>query len=128
MENRLILLPPLRLMETGWLVGTDFFPFPYSPDIKIEALPSIAVREAEMPWFIDLNDPIEENKNNPHFDLANYIYTNAKKAGDKGASAVILYNTDLAGEKITFNEKDKSETLNIPDLIYIKRDCQKVSQ
>src|SRR5215207_3659948 len=29
----------------------DFFPFPFSENISIEALPAIAVQEADMPWF-----------------------------------------------------------------------------
>ncbi|MBL7746072.1 MAG: hypothetical protein JNM19_01485, partial [Chitinophagaceae bacterium] len=73
--------------------GKEFFPFPFSPDAAIEALPAIAVQEADMPWFFDLKETLEENKNNPHFDLADYIRTNSKKAKDKGASAIILYNS-----------------------------------
>ena len=49
--------------------GKDFFPFPFSPDKKIEAAPAIAIQEADMPWFVDLAETLEENKNNPHFDL-----------------------------------------------------------
>jgi hypothetical protein len=51
-------------------------------------LPSIAVQEADMPWFYDLKEVMEENKNNPHFDLNEYIRNNAKKAKSRGASAV----------------------------------------
>ena len=43
--------------------GKDFFPFPYSPDQNIEALPAIAIQEAGMPWFVDLAETLEENKN-----------------------------------------------------------------
>ena len=52
-------------------VGKDFFPFPFSPTQKIEALPSVAVQEVGVPWFFDLKEELEENKNNPHFDLVN---------------------------------------------------------
>ena len=45
----------------------------------MEALPSIAVQEAEMSGFFDLKEPLEENKSNPHFDLADYIRTIVKK-------------------------------------------------
>ena len=47
----------------------DYFVFPYSPDQKLQALPSVAIQEVGMPWFMDLNELLEENKNNPHFDL-----------------------------------------------------------
>ncbi len=112
-----------NIIETG----KDFFPFPYSPDIKIEALPAIAVQEADMPWFFDLKEVLEENlpagqagKTNPHFDLPDYIRTNSKKAKDRGASAVILYNTSSIDDKLVFEEKDRSEQMTIP-VIYVTR-------
>ena len=99
----------------------DFFPFPFSANKKMEALPSIAVQEADMPWFYDLKDILDENKNNPHFNLSEYVYNNAKKASDRGASAIILYNTSAIEDKLVFNAKDKSEKLPIP-VIYIQKD------
>lgn len=102
--------------------GKDFFPFPFSSNQKMEALPSIAVQEADMPWFFDLKDQLEENKTNPHFDLSNYIYTNSKKAKERGASAVILYNTSSIDDKLAFNAKDKSEQLSIP-VLYVKKEA-----
>jgi hypothetical protein len=102
--------------------GKDYFPFAYSASGKMEALPSIAVQEADMPWFVDLKDALDENKTNPHFDLPNYIYTNTKKAKDKGATALFIYNTSGTDDKLAFNGKDKSETLTIP-VIYIKKEA-----
>ena len=98
----------------------DYFPFPYSANKKIEAKPVMAVQEADMPWFIDLKEVLAENKSNPHFDLADYIYNNAKKAVDKGASAVVLFNTSTEDDKLVFNAKDKADKLAIP-VIYISK-------
>jgi hypothetical protein len=39
--------------------GKDFFVFPFSPNQTIEAMPAIAIREADMPWFIDLKETLE---------------------------------------------------------------------
>jgi len=103
----------------------DFFPFPFSPDVSIEALPSIAVQEADMPWFFDLKETLEENKNNPHFDLPDYIRTNAKKGKDKGASAIILYNTSAIDDKLVFDPKDRTEKLPVPVLYVSKGTAQK---
>ncbi len=100
--------------------GKDFFPFPYSPDMTLESLPSIAVQEAGMPWFFDLKETLEENRNNPHFDLQDYIRKNSIKAKERGASAVLLYNTSSIEDKLTFNPKDRSEKLDIP-VLYISR-------
>jgi hypothetical protein len=100
--------------------GLDFFPFPFSPDITLEALPSISVQEADMPWFFDLKETLEENKTNPHFDLPDYIRRNAQKAQERGASAVILYNTSSVEDKLQFDGKDRSAALTVP-VIYVSR-------
>ena len=102
----------------------DFFPFPFSENISIEALPAIAVQEADMPWFYDLKEILEENKNNPHFDLNEYIRDNAKKAKSRGASAIVLYNTSSIDDKLKFDSKDRTEKLNIP-VIYVFKDAAK---
>ncbi len=110
----------LSFNNTELVVGKDFFPFPFSPDMALEAIPAIAVQEADMPWFYDLKETLEENKTNPHFDLAGYIYKNAQKAKERGAAAVFLYNTSAIEDKLVFNPKDRSEKLTIP-IIFISR-------
>ena len=103
----------------------DFFPFPFCPDISLEALPAIAVQEAEMPWFFDLKETLDDNKSNPHFDLVDYIRTNTKKAKDRGASAVILFNTSAIDDKLAFDPKDRTEMLSIPVVYVAKAAAQK---
>jgi hypothetical protein len=102
--------------------GKDFFVFPFSPNQTIQALPAIAIREADMPWFIDLKETLEENKDNPHFDLIDYIKATTEKSKNKGASAVIIYNTSSIDDKFQFDAKDKSEKLSIP-VLYINKDA-----
>lgn len=103
----------------------DFFCFPYSPAITQEAIPAISVQEAEMPWFIDLKEILEENKNNPHFDLNDHIRTTAKKAGSRGATAIFFYNSSSFEDKLAFDPKDKSELLSIPVLYITKAGAAK---
>lgn len=105
-------------------VEKDFFPFPFSQNLSIEALPAIAVQEADMPWFFDLKETLEENKNNPHFDLNEFIRNNAKKAKSRGASAVILYNTSAIDDKLKFDPKDRTDKLDIP-VIYVSKEASK---
>lgn len=107
------------------IAAKDYFPFPYSPEMKIDALPSIAVQEAGMPWFFDLKETLAENSSNPHFDLQDYIRSNSKKAAGQGASAVILYNTSATDDKLVFNGKDRSEKLSIPVLYVAKPVAEK---
>lgn len=102
----------------------DFFPFPYSPNKTVEGSPAIAMKEPDMPWFVDLKEILTENQQNPHFDLNEYILTNSKKAYDKGATAVIIYNTSSTDDNLVFNAKDKSETLRIP-VVYVRKDAAK---
>ena len=110
--------------ENNLVVEKDFFPFPFSQNISIEALPSIAAQETDMPWFFDLKETLEENKNNPHFDLTEYIRNNAKKAKDRGATAVILYNTSDIDDKLKFDSKDRTQALNIP-IVFITNTAAK---
>lgn len=106
-------------------LSKDFFPFPFSPNLSLEALPSISVKEVDMPWFIDLKDPLEENENNPHFDLYDFIKTSTKKAKDKEASAIIFYNTSSIDDRLSFDAKDRSDIVSIPVLYINKTTAQK---
>ena len=110
--------------ETPLISGTDFFPFTFSAEKKVEASPAVALQEADMPWFIDLKDILDENKSNPHFDLTDYIKNNSKKAYDRAATAVIIYNTSIDDDKLSFNPKDKSASLAIP-VVYVTKDAAK---
>jgi aminopeptidase YwaD len=103
-------------------VNKEFFPLPFSARKTLEAAPAIAIQEPDMPWFIDLKDILAENSANPHFDIYEYIKNNSKKAYDKGASAVILYNTSTTDDKLAFNAKDKTEIVPIP-VIYVTKDA-----
>ncbi|MDF2381399.1 M28 family peptidase [Nostoc ellipsosporum NOK] len=104
--------------------GTDFFPLAFSPDGRIDAMPAIALVEDDMPWFVDLGEIIKANSHNPHFDLVDYIRTNAKKAADKQATAIVLYNTSTVEDKLAFDPKDRSEATPIP-VIYINKEVAK---
>lgn len=100
--------------------GTDFFPMPWSENINLEALPAISIQEAEMPWFFDLSETLEENANNPHFDLNEFLKTKAKEVKSKGATALIVYNLSDKEDKLEFNSKDRSEKVGLP-VIYITK-------
>jgi len=111
----------LSINDNKLEAGKDYFVFPFSPNMSIEALPAIAVRESDMPWFVDLKDILDENKNNPHFSPFDFLQTNAKNAKAKGASAVFYYNTSTVDDKLVFDAKDKSEPLAIP-VFYINQE------
>jgi Zn-dependent M28 family amino/carboxypeptidase len=101
----------------------DFFPLPFSMNASIEALPAIALREADMPWFVNIREITEQNEGNPHFEMYSAVYDLAREVKSKGASALILYNTSTSDD-LSFEGKDKTPMADIP-VIYIKKNASK---
>ncbi|MFM7645418.1 MAG: M28 family peptidase [Sphingomonadales bacterium] len=97
----------------------DFFVFPFSAAATISTTVTPGLREMGAPWLVDLHEVMEENKNNPHFDLPGYLYEFSSKAKEKGATALLWYNSGTSDDKLIFNAKDKSPLVNIP-VFYIK--------
>lgn len=95
---------------------SEYFPLNISANKSTEAAVSIALAEKGVPWFLDLKEVIDENKDNPHFDLPEAIKAKAIKAAEKGASAYIVYNTSGVADNIKFSPKERTETVNIPVL------------
>ena len=102
----------------------DFFPLVFSSNSSIEALPAISVQEPDMPWFFDLKETLEDNRDNPHFDVTDFIKRKAIEAKKKSSSAFIVYNSSDIDDKIQFEPKDRSEVLKIP-VIYVTRPAAK---
>lgn len=98
--------------------NTDFFPLAYSPNGTVEAAVSTALAEKGVPWFQDLKNLLEDNASNPHFDLESAIREKVTKAANKGASAMVLYNTSKINDQLKFNGKDRSAALTIP-VVYL---------
>jgi aminopeptidase YwaD len=101
-----------------------FFPLPGSPDNAIEAAPSIALHEAGMPWFLNLKEELGNNKNNPHFDVHEYLLQQVKDAAKKKASAVVIYNTGDIADGLVYDEKEKAMPLPIP-VVYVQKEIAK---
>ncbi|HMO34279.1 MAG TPA: M20/M25/M40 family metallo-hydrolase [Lacibacter sp.] len=106
----------LVLDGTHFKPGTDFFPFAWSVNGSVEALASPSLAENGGPWFWDLNDLLEENKTNPHFDLLLAIRTREKLAASKGASALLVYNSGKAATTLAYDGKDRANPSTIPVL------------
>ncbi|HUR11820.1 MAG TPA: M28 family peptidase [Flavitalea sp.] len=105
-------------------LNTEYFPFSYSPNATSESAVSFALAEAGVPWFMDLKDLIEENKENPHFDLNEAIIAKGRHAASKGSTALIVYNTSGLPDSLKFDAKDRTEPLKIP-VLYISADAKK---
>ncbi len=105
--------------------GIEFFPLSNSKEsatIKAQVSPSLT--ENDQPWLIDIADDLDNNKENPHFDISNLINSLINKSKDKGASSVIFFNSGEIDDHISFDEKDRSENTIIPAL-YITKNAVK---
>ena len=120
------ILPVTHLIinDDSLAVEKDFFPFIFSSDGVLKADASPAIKENGMPWFWDINEIIEENNNNPHFDLEDAIKNKAIEYSQKGASAVIVYNSGDKNDELKFEAKSKIASVKIP-VVFIKKDAAK---
>jgi hypothetical protein len=85
-------------------------------------MPSVALHEAQMPWFYNLKEMMEENKGNPHFDVAEGLKIKVTDLQNKGATAVFVYNTSDVVDGLAFSGKEAVVTLTIP-VVYIKKEA-----
>jgi len=114
-------LTTLSINNKFLLPEKDFFPISNSCNISfIKTQISPALTEKNQPWFLDLSDDLEENKTNPHFDINNLIQSKIKNAKEKGATSLILYNSNVIDDKIKFDTKDRQDLTLIP-VVYINK-------
>ena len=118
------ILPSTHLLinDHDLAVEKDFFPFMFSAEGSVKAFASPALLEKKMPWFWDVKDILERNKDNPHFDLEAAIKDKALDFENKGASALIVYNTGTIDDELTFDGKEKAKPVNIP-VVFVKKDA-----
>ncbi len=101
----------------------EYFPLSFSAKGSAEGITAAALQETGGIWLVDIKEKLEENKNNPHFDLMNTLATMATDAAKKGSTALIFYNTSKADD-ITFEPKLKIENSPIP-VLYLTKDAKK---
>lgn len=102
----------------------DFFPLAFSKQTVLKSNAAIALKESGEIWFYDVKDVLEENKENPHFDIEDFIKKEVNKVALNGATALILFNSSTIIDNIIFNKNDTSKTVAIP-VLYITSSAQK---
>lgn len=100
--------------------GKDFYPLAFSANGSVEAFPAISLKEENTPWFVNVGDILEDNEENPHFDLITFLRDMAVDYKKMGATAMILYNIAGKEDNLVFNAKDRSEVAPIP-IVYITK-------
>ncbi|MDE3144962.1 MAG: M20/M25/M40 family metallo-hydrolase [Bacteroidota bacterium] len=111
----------IKVNDKNAALNVDFFPLAFSASKMIKGTPAVALNESGQPWFIDVKEELEENQNNPHFDIFEDIKKHANKIAGKGATALLLYNSSSITDNILFNKNDKSAATKIP-VIYITKE------
>ena len=128
-EGKQILASTILIMDGEHLKqGKDFFPLAWSINGSVEAIASPSLAEAGGPWFWDLKEVLEENKSNPHFDLNNTLREKEKAATQKGATALLIYNSGDVDDKIKYESKDRSTLSSIPVIYCNKPLTEKIAK
>lgn len=99
----------------------DYYPLAYSANGEAAGAASLDLGEKSEPWFFDVKEVLEDNKTNPHFDIGDAIKLQAKRAKEKGATALIVINQSPATDNIQFNKNDTAAAQAIP-VVYITAD------
>lgn len=120
-EGKQILSSTLLILDgEHFTVEKDFFPLAWSTNGSVEAIASPGLSENGSPWFFDLKELLEQNQNNPHFDITNAIREKEKAAVSKGATALLLYNSGTIADNIKYDSKDRSALSAIP-IVYLNK-------
>ncbi len=117
-------LPLTRLILNGDSLSLyeEYFPFIFSAEGFVKANASPALLEKGSPWFLDIKEMLEKNVNNPHFDLEDAIKNKSVEFAKKGATAIIIYNSDKKDDALKFEAKDKIEPVSVP-VVFITNDA-----
>jgi aminopeptidase YwaD len=111
----------LKVNQQSMDFGTDFFTVSTGLNGQFTAKSTLALEEAGQVWFKDVQEVLEEQESNPHFDLQDWIKTSANNMKAKNAKALFLYNSGTLVDNIQFNKFDTSAALAIP-VVYITKD------
>ena len=114
----------LSINGSNLTLETDFFPLSFSANARVTSSASMALPQGESVWFWDLKELLEENKNNPHFDLDDAIVKKTNAVAGKGASALLVHNSSDIKDDLKFNPKSKTETTKIP-VLFISKEIKK---
>ncbi|MBX9784264.1 MAG: M28 family peptidase [Chitinophagaceae bacterium] len=120
-EGKQILSSTLLILDgENFKLNKDFFPLAWSSNGSVEAVASPGLSETGSPWFWDLKDVLEQNQNNPHFDITTALHEKEKTAIQKGATALFIYNSSAIKDNIAYEEKDRSAVSKIPVVYFNK--------
>jgi aminopeptidase YwaD len=115
----------LKVENKAALLKTDFFPVSFSINKQIKSSTSPSLPEKGEAWFYDVKEGLEENKNNPHFDVNALLTKEVERASQKGATALLVYNSSNITDNIQFDKFSKASITKIPVVYLTKSGAQK---
>ena len=116
----------LKVNDQQAVIVNDFFILSNSGTKQFNSRASISLNEANQVWFKDVNDAIEENANNPHFDINEWVRNTATEIKSKGAVALFLHNSGTVVDNLQFNKYDSSKSLDLPVVYFTKEGYAKL--
>ncbi|TRZ82839.1 MAG: M28 family peptidase [Sediminibacterium sp.] len=110
----------IKVNKQTLLLDSSFFPISNSGTSNIKSMASVSLNEAKQIWFKDVNEVLEENTSNPHFDINEWLLTTAKETKQKGGAALFLYNSGNLVDNIQYYKFDTAKALPIA-VVYITK-------
>ena len=110
----------LIINDHSYIADEEYFTLSFCPNATVEATGAVSSSENKGVWFFDLKDLLQENKDNPHFDLIDAIKTKVTADSKKGAAALLIYNSGAIADELKFDGKSKSGLSEIP-VLYITK-------
>jgi len=102
--------------------GNDFFPLPYSKNGS-EMLSSTS---ADVDFF-DVSKLIKDSIGNPHYDFDEELYKSVRQTIEsKHLKAIFIYNANDTGIAISFDHKNKRESLDALVMVCRKGVAEKI--
>ena len=108
------------------ILDTDFFALSNSGSNQFTSLAARSLNEINQVWFKDVQEVLEENTSNPHFDINEWLTTTASQLKQKGAVALFLYNSGTLVDNIQFNKYDTAKALALPVVYFTKQGLLKL--
>jgi hypothetical protein len=108
------------------ILDTDFFALSNSGSNQFTSLAARSLNETNQVWFKDVQEVLEENTSNPHFDINEWLTTTASQLKQKGAVALFLYNSGTLVDNIQFNKYDTAKALALPVVYFTKQGLLKL--
>jgi hypothetical protein len=116
----------IKINNQEAILDIDFFALSNSGMGNFSSKASITLHEANQVWFMDVNDVLDENTSNPHFDLNEWIVNTANQIKPKGAVALFLHNSGTVVDNIQFNKYDTAKSLALPIVYFTKQGFSKL--